>query len=1026
MSNLLRSFGVLLVWFGPLAASAAVAPDELDQVRLAVGLRDQGLRERSITECDKFLTTYPRSVHAPLVRYTRAQCLFELRRFDRAVEAFRELTALHPTYAYAPESRFRIGECLLRLDKPEEAVETFAAFVRDHPGHYLNESASFWIGEAAFRAGSFDRAERLYRAFLRQFPNAEQAAEARRGLVWSLFRLKRYTDVIAEAGRALPGVRDGVEAAEIQYLLGESFFQEKRWNEALAAYVRVGNDPTYGDDAQMGQAYALASAERKKDAARVFADVPRAWPRSPLVFEARLRAGLLYVDLGEVETARGLLEPVLESARDPHDVQETRLALGRIERKADRPKVAELHLREAMKGPDENLTSEARLSLADLLVSSGRAAEAQPLYDQAARGAQGDYALAALVLAAFNEERWEQVAQQAQRFKTTFPTSEYLGEVAFALAESLFAQGDYRRALVEFDFVRARNAKRVATADYRKAWCHYRLDDVERAQAAFARFLADHSDDPRRGEVFVVLGRIALDRGRPDEAEQFYRQALRGDVGEYADDCSLGLARALVARKLTTPAIEVLDGFEARHPGSPLLPRALFELGELRYQRKEYEAASAAYTRVITSFPEDPVVPYALHGDGWARLELGDANVALERAQATAATGVEALQTPALELEAAAHRAAGDAAKAGEALIRLAATRQDPTGRIDAALDAARSLRDGGEVARALALLQSVLRQPQTNHRQDELYFEYGALAREGGQAEAGRAAFLELIARHPSSTWAGEAAFQLGEDAYANEELDEAIGRYDFVLAQERTPADLKVAVAYKRGWAHLKKEEFEKAFSDFERTALGDPEGALAGEALFLAGECKFRLGAWGEAVKRFQQVRREFPGHGVQSRNLFRLGLAQGELANWEGCYEALRELLESQPDFKFASEAHLWVGRSLRSRNQSRAAVDYLERVESQAEGPIQAGMKIEAGRALLDMGRTDDAIGKFLQVKFVYAYPDEVAEATYWAAEGFVAKGEKENAIKFYKEIVERYADSPHARDARTKLASLSG
>ena len=1010
--------------FAGLTPALLAQTAEFDKYRVAVGLRDQGMIKLAVKECDEFLVQYRRSKFLADVRYVRALCLFKLKDYEKAQGAFREITQRHAGFKFGAESQFKMAECLMRLEKYAVAATEFQKFLRDFEDSYLEDTARFWLAESQFRADDFQSAERSYRVYLRRFPEGDHALESRRGLVWSLFRLERYPDCSREIQATLPKLRDRGEVAEMSYVQGECFYKTKDYKNALVAYQRVANDPVYGDDALAGRAYCLVEEGDKKAGAEAFAQLASRYSGSPLAPEARLRAGLLYVELGQAESARELLRPAL--AQGGTAAQEAHIALARVETESKNYAAAERHYRAAMDGPEDSIKAEARLGFADMLVAAGRANEAVKYYDMAADGAGGDYALASLVLTAFNGKRYDQVVSYGRRFKTRFASSEHLGDVAFALAETLFTRGEYPAAELEYELAARKKKELEATCAYRRAWCAYRQDDLVKAQAAFARFLRDHGSDGRRGEAYAVLGRIALDRGQADQAEQYYRQGLRDELGDYEDDCRIGLARALQERGLGTAAMEELASFEKRFPKSPLLPRALFDLGELRYAREDYDEASRAYRRVIEEFPGSTVFAYALHGEGWCRLKLADPKQAVQRAEQLEQANVKELRVPALELAAAAYRQADEPLKAAMAFRKLAQERgDDPNARVDAQIEAAKALVEAGQGAQATALFEDLLKNARSPYRRDEVLLEFGLGALEQEREQEARRAFQELIARHQNSPLRAEAAFQLGEFAYGESKFDEAIQSFSVVLQEGSNASDeLVVFASYKRGWSHLKQENFAKAAPDFDRAAAVDPEGTLTGEALYLAGECLFRQGNYEKARERFTEVRRSFPGHAVSSRNLFRLGLAAGHMEDWPRCYESLRELLESHPDFKFATEAQLWVGRSMRSRGQNRAAVDYLAKAEGKAVGRIQAGMRLEAGRALLALEDHDGAIGKFSHVRFVYAYPEELAEATYLMGEALLGKGEQEAAEKAFTEVLQKYGKSPFAADARKQLQAL--
>lgn len=1009
------------------ASAGAAAQDEaraLELARVAIGLRDQGLRDRAIATCDDFLKRFPQSQHAPLVRYTRAQCLFELERWGEAASGFQEISKLHPTFSHAPESRFREGEARYRGGELELAFTALQTFVEQHGDSYLLEPALFLSAEAAFRTARFAEAEAAYRRYLEAFAKGEHADDARMGFVWALFRQKRWADASREIDALQPARKPEAAQGELFFLRGECAFQLGQDTAAIESFAKVPAGHEYGDDALSARAYALARSGKKEEAAERFAELARAMPSSPLAADARLRAGLLFAEIGKAERARALLGEL--PAGDPASEQQAQLALGEVALKEKRAADAERHFQTAIAGPDAAARDRARLGLADALAAQGRRDEAAKLYAAAAEasGTEADYALAAYVAAEFNAQRWQSVIEGARRFRERHEKSVHRGGVLYALAEALFAGEQWAEARGAYAELAAASPERAPYAALRTAWTYYRAGEVDAALKSFGDYVRAHPTDAGVGEAYAVLGRVQLERGQPEAAERFYREARERELGSYADECQLGLARALVRRGMVEEGLREYDAFAKKHDASALLPRALYEAAEARFQRKEHAAAGALYETLLQRFPQDQLAPYALHGAGWCALQAGDAKLAEQRARDLGQRAPEPLATPALELLAAALRAQGRGAEAAEVYARVSSAAGGADRGDEAALRAAVLRREAGEHARALADLKALLaRSPNMSGRERALYEL--ALAARGAQDDAeAEAAWKELAAKHGATPQASEARFQLGEIAYAAGRYDEAETWYAAAIEAPRDAA-LRSLASYKRGWSLLKLERLVEAAGDFDRVVKTEPEGELAGESLFLAGECLYRAKDLDGARERLRRVLREFPAHEVGSRALFRLGLAEGEKGEWNACQETLRQLVDAHPDFKLLAEARLWIGRSLRELGHPARGLEALEAAEPDAKGRVLAQVKLEAGRCLLALDRADDAFGRFAAVKFSFTdLPAELAAASYYAGECMWVKKDAKGASTFYREVVEKYPSDPHAARAAERLREI--
>ena len=784
----------------------------------------------------------------------------------------------------------------------------------------------------------------------------------------------------------------------------------------------------YGDDALSAKAFTLDRAGRKKEAAEAFAQLAKTMPSSPFAAEARLNAGKLFVEIGEGARASEMLGGVKGAGTAAE--QEAKLALGEGAMQDSKPAEAEQHFRAALAGPDAGFRGRARLGLADALSEQGKVEEAGRLYAEAAKdgASEADYALAALVVTEFNRKRWTQVVEAGVDFEKRFGGSSHRPGVLYALAESLFALERWDEARGTFEKLGVADPSRAAVCASRRAWCDFQQGRTDRALEGFTDFVRRYPDDPAVGEAYVVLGRVQLQRERPEAAERFYTEALkRGSVlGEYADDCRLGLARALARREMIDRALEEYDRFEKDHGDSPSLASALYEAAELRYRRDEHAAAEKGYRKVRQSFPRHELAPYALHGEGWCALDQGDAERAEKHARDLASLQHEALATPALELLAASLRAQGRDGDAAEVYARLAATQggSDPRS-IDAAVKAAVLRRQAGDAERSRIDLAALLaRNPEMQGRERVLY-ELALSARAADDGAAAERAWRQLAKDHAGTPEASDARFQLGELAYDASKFEEAETWYSAAIAAPRD-ASLKELASYKRGWSRLQLGRFGEAGVDFDRVVAENPEGELAGESLFLAGECRYRAEDYEAARQRLSRVLREFPGHDVSSRAQFRLGLCQGHREDWKACQESLRQLLDAHPEFKAAAEARLWIGRSFRMLDQAKQGLEVLEQAYDDATGDLIPRVKIEAGRCCMALEDFKAASRRFLEVRFTYdtKFSELAAEATFLAAESYLAQDDRESAEKFYRDLIKTFPRNALVARARERLSEI--
>ena len=84
----------------------------------------------------------------------------------------------------------------------------------------------------------------------------------------------------------------------------------------------------------------------------------------------------------------------------------------------------------------------------------------------------------------------------------------------------------------------------------------------------------------------------------------------------------------------------------------------------------------------------------------------------------------------------------------------------------------------------------------------------------------------------------------------------------------------------------------------------------------------------------------------------------------------------------------------------------------------------ARAQLRIGQIQFQQKKYDEAKKSFFKVSYGYSYPPWQAEATYEAARCFEALGMKDEAVKQYRELIERYPQSDKAPPAKQRMEEL--
>jgi outer membrane protein assembly factor BamD len=181
--------------------------------------------------------------------YEDGMRLMQKKRYQGAVESFKEAATLYRDAALDSDIQMALGDAYFQDEKYDEAVEAYREFLRVHPRNRFSDRAQFQIGMCFFmQMRGKDRSQEAtqnaldaFEKVARNYPRSEMAAEAREKIVLCRKRL-----------------------AEHELYVGRYYLRTKSYAAAVPRFDRVYQeyrDLGYGDDAL----YFLGLCYRKLD-----------------------------------------------------------------------------------------------------------------------------------------------------------------------------------------------------------------------------------------------------------------------------------------------------------------------------------------------------------------------------------------------------------------------------------------------------------------------------------------------------------------------------------------------------------------------------------------------------------------------------------------------------------------------------------------------------------------------------------------------------------------------------------------
>jgi TolA-binding protein len=573
---------------------------------------------------------------------------------ERAMEAFEEASAL----GAAPDSirdaiEFQQAWSLYESRQYREAANAFMRVYQSGRLDQRNE-ALFWAGESFYQAENYPSARARLQRYIEAAPNGPSAPAARYTIAWSYFKQEQFANAAAAFERFLSTYDADTRIpyrADAQLRLGDSYFAQGRYDDALGAYDAVSNTGRDYALFQMGEAYALQ--DRFEEAIESFDTLIDTFPESRWHPEALYRRGGVYFQMQEYDEARASYEQLLSMypghprvPRTQYGIGDAYFNMGNLDAAVD----AYQTVLEAY--PNSDVFSDAASSIQYAFVVQDNPDGAQALIDDIAGRIddpeRSDALRFRVAEATYQSGDTEAAMQQLRQFVRTAATDAYLPEAYFLLGRGYADQRQQQEAQTFFEQLidSYPDHPRVPEAALRLGEMYEQDEQYSQAVNAYMR-AGDHPEAPtdvvaraRYGEAMALLqqgrandaeqllrqivraqdserlvasarlglARIAEENGSLDEAQRLYRQVAEAD----ADDESEAEARYRLGRLLRqsgnpNQAITELERIPALFSGYPSwIARSYLEQARAYEQLGQNGEAQRLYDRVISRYGDTP------------------------------------------------------------------------------------------------------------------------------------------------------------------------------------------------------------------------------------------------------------------------------------------------------------------------------------------------------------------------------------------------------------------------------------
>lgn len=634
----------------------------------------------------------------------------------------------------------------------------------------------------------------------------------------------------------------------------------------------------------------------------------------------------------------------------------------------------------------------------------------------------------------------------------------------YALGQAYYEDGKAAQATEAFTRLAALpgDSEFVPFANYYLGYLKWEAGDPAAAHVHFKAFANQAKDDALAGEALVRAGETALGMHKPAVAAEAFTDSLKHKLTpDLQDAAAVGLAWAQYQAGHYQDALGVRQAWLDRVSAPAAKAELQYVAGEAAFELKDYPRASMELTAALKG-AEGRIRDQTQLRLAWVHYLMEDYDACARVADAALAAGVQApgaaeelsylaaaarfgaenfavardglrafvdqypksgLRADALYQLGVCEQVLGDLAAAQQAFDR-AIEAGDPAARGARALFKAGEVRYGQEdYAGAADYWARILKEYPNDPLAADAQFRLG-LARYKLEDWAGmEAAFAAFRDAHPKHELATEAAYWLGW-ARQREEKWAAAAEAFSVVTQDRGAEHYADALARQALCAYQAEQEGQAAIL-YVRFLREIPDRQLPRDVLFWLGHFMREKGEWQSARFVYERAMVQHPTDDVIEAARYEIGQCLYVGKKYEEAMAAFDRVLSDFPNGAYAAKAQLGRGRIFQAQRRYAEAIEALTTAAQLDEGAAAAEANLRLGQCYEAEGKLREAKDRYLFLTVVFDAPEFAGEAYLGAGRCLEQLEETDEAVKTYREFVERYPDDPAVADAQARLNALA-
>lgn len=594
------------------------------------------------------------------------------------------------------------------------------------------------------------------------------------------------------------------------------------------------------------------------------------------------------------------------------------------------------------------------------------------------------------------------------------------------LGESDYNLKRYREAREAYDKVANDYSKSelAPNALYGAALASVQDNQLDLAKQRFRSLIDRYRNSHDRPQAMVTLGQIEVNTKSYGEARRDFEAAL--NEGAVRTNATLranaedGLIQCLLEQKEYGKAAPLLEVAVARLAlDDPQRYRAALELGNCRYQTKEYDRAVGAY-QTAAEAKEENIAVQGLYWQGNAQLgQMRYADAAstftklvtkypkdklaskaqLKSADALAQAKQLKEASAAYQLLLEKYPTSPEAATARQNLAALVGGLDDPVQILAAVKNAppaeknpsllrvARIYLAAKKIPEATAVLNDTLKNSPTPEVGGEAHYLTALIYDSQKKPAPAAAALAQATTLSPKATWALDANTRLAELYVELKQPDKAEKAANAALdlkPDEMAAQQIRLTLVQ----AQLDQKRWDDAFTTCQALLTHNPTRENAASALYTQAWVREQQKKSDEALPLWEKLANDFPKSDGTAEALLHVGDARMKAEKYPEAQERYTALITNFPMSEFIAEA------------------------------------RFKRGSALYNAGKAEEAAADFQAVADDKTAKSYQPEALYWSGVALDKAGKKMEAVQRLTALVTQYPTHTRVTNAKIRLAAL--